>query len=209
VSHRSTANRVGLGIVGLVLTVAGAAALARGLGLLGAPHAPVISGQVAAYAARNAWFWPALAIVALVIELLALRWLLGQARTDTIRHLDLETDTRHGATRLSARAAASALEDDASESMHGGQPTYRGRLTPGHRATSGRGPRATRGERVRATLNGAPSAPGLAVAVVLPDEADPAAARHDIQGAVTRLRQSLETERLPAVVRLHTVRTHF
>jgi hypothetical protein len=193
VSHRTAVvNRIGLALVGLVLLVAGAVALARGLGLasgvLGGRHVPVISDQVAAYAAGHSWFWPVLAIVALLVELLALRWLILQARTDTIRYLSLEADQGHGATHLSSRAAAGALEDDVAESMH----------------EEG----AARRERVHATLGGAPTAPRVALGVVLPDEADPAAARQGIHRALARLRQSLETDRLPATVRMHTIRTH-
>lgn len=207
--HIARVNRIALALVGLVLLVAGAAALARGLGLfgpsLGPSHAPVVSGQVAAYAAGHPWFWPALAVAALVVEVLALRWLLLQGRTDTIRYVNLEEDPGRGATHLSARAAAGALEDDLEESMRGQRPEVG--LAPGERTPRGRRA-AARPQRVRATLAGAPGAPRLALAVVLPDEADPAAARQGIQGAVTRLRQSLETERLPAIVRMHAVRTH-
>ncbi|MEV7966083.1 alkaline shock response membrane anchor protein AmaP [Sphaerisporangium sp. NPDC088356] len=194
--HTARANRIGLAIVGLVLLLAGAAALARGLGLrvLGPRHDQVVSQQVAAYAAGHPWFWPALAVLALVVELLALRWFLLQGRVDTIRYLSLEPDPGRGATHLSARAAASALEDDVEETMRGTRPT--------------RGEGA-RGQRVRATLGGAPTEPRLSLAVVLPDEADPAAARQGVHRAVTRLRQSLETEHLPTVVRMHTIRTHF
>ncbi|WP_248964410.1 alkaline shock response membrane anchor protein AmaP [Sphaerisporangium perillae] len=201
-SHRNArVNRTGLAILGLILTLAGALALAKGLGLLGPRHVPVISPQIAGFAARTAWFWPALALVALVVELLALRWLLLEARRDTVRYLNLEeADPGHGATHLSARAAAGALEDDLAHSIHEER-------TPGGGAgVHGRG--AAHGERVSATLTGAPTAPSLALAVVLPDESDPAAARKGIQHAVARLRRSLETERLPATVRMHTVRTH-
>ncbi|WP_424530230.1 alkaline shock response membrane anchor protein AmaP [Sphaerisporangium viridialbum] len=195
--HTARVNHVGLFIVGLVLLLAGAAALARGLGvrLLGPRHDQVVSPPVAAYAAGHGWFWPALAVLALVVELLALRWFLLQGRLDGIRYLSLEPDPGHGATHLSARAAASALEDDIEESMREARPA--------------REQGAARGQRVRATLGGAPAEPRLALAVVLPDEADPAVARHGVHQAVTRLRESLETERLPATVRMHAIRTHF
>ncbi|MFC4586781.1 alkaline shock response membrane anchor protein AmaP [Sphaerisporangium corydalis] len=193
-SHRTArVNRAGLAIVGLVLAVAGGLALARGLGMsfLWPPYSPVISEQTAGYAAGHGWFWPAVALAALVVEILALRWLLLQGRTDSLRRLSLEPDSGHGATHLSARAAAGALEDDVRESLH-----------------AGRGERAPRGERVRASLSGAPGTPRVALAMVLPDETDPSAARHGAQGAVTRLRQSLELDRLPATIRMHTTRTH-
>ncbi|MET8144149.1 hypothetical protein ABZU32_27905 [Sphaerisporangium sp. NPDC005288] len=220
-SRHAGVNRTGLAIVGLILLLAGAAALAKGLGLLGARGQPVISGQVAAFASRTGWFWPAVAVAGLVVELLALRWLLMQARRNAIRHLDLEEDPGHGATHLSARAAAEAVEDDLVLAMRevpaiSERPAATG-TEPGHGPAgtqgTGRGHGAGRGrrapaERVRARLGGAPSAPSLALAVVLPDESDPAAARQGIQNAVARLRRSLETDRLPATVRMHTVRTH-
>ncbi|RCG25344.1 alkaline shock response membrane anchor protein AmaP [Sphaerisporangium album] len=178
--HRpAAANRVGLALVGLLLALAGAVTLARALGLLGPPHAPLIPAEVSGFPAGHPWFWPAVIAGSLVVALLALYWLLVQGRLDTLRTLDLEPDPSHGATRVSAGAAAGALEDDLAESVHG--------------------------ERARASLAGAPSDPRLALLVVLPDQADPAVARQGINGAVTRLRRTLESDRLPAVVRMHAV----
>ncbi|WP_214410648.1 alkaline shock response membrane anchor protein AmaP [Sphaerisporangium fuscum] len=196
--HIARVNRVGLAVVGMVLILCGLAALARGLGVLGPAHVPVTSGPLPAYA-LTPWFWPAVALVALVAELLALRWLLLQGRRSTIHHLDLERDPGHGTTHISARAAAEALEDDLAESVHEERPAES--LAAGEAAPA-------RAERVHATLGGAPADPRLALAVTLPDEADPAAAGRAVQRAVARFRESLETDRLPAVVRLHTVRTH-
>ena len=212
--HIARSNRIGLALVGLPVALAGAAALARGLGLaprwFGPRYEPVISERVAAYAAGNAWFWPAVAVAALVVELLALRWLLLQGATGALRHLNLERDSGRGATSLSARAVAGALENDVTEGLEGHRPA---RVEPpgGGRARSSRGglTRAARGERVRATLSGAPTEPHLGLVVVLPDDADPASAGQGCRRALTRLRQSLETDRLPATVRMHTIRTHF
>ncbi|GGK90608.1 hypothetical protein Sme01_53160 [Sphaerisporangium melleum] len=190
-THLARINRTWLAIIGLILIAAGAAALAKGLGLLGRSTEPVVSAPVAGFATGNAWFWPALAVLALVIGLLALRWLFTQVRRSGIRHLDLETDPGHGVTHLSARATAEAFVDDVEHALHDEHAT--------------RGPAR---ERVRARLSGDPAAPRLALAVVLPDESDPAAARRGIQNAVARLRRSLETDKLPATVRMHTVRTH-
>ncbi|GII83639.1 hypothetical protein Ssi03_16290 [Sphaerisporangium siamense] len=174
-------NRVGLVIVGLLLACAGAVCLVRALGLLGPPSAPLIPPEVATYPAGRPWVWPAVIVISLIVALPALRWLVAQGRRGTLRTLDLEPDRAHGATRLSAGAAAGALEEDLIESLPG--------------------------ERVRASLSGSADDPRLALAVVIPDRADPAAARQGISGAVGRLRRSLEIERLPATIRMHTVRT--
>ncbi|MEU9884480.1 alkaline shock response membrane anchor protein AmaP [Sphaerisporangium sp. NPDC051011] len=178
--HRpAAANRVGLVLVGLLLALAGAVTLVRALGLLGSPNAPLIPPEVAGFPAGRPWLWPAVIAGSLVVALLALYWLLVQGRLDTLRTLELEPDPSHGTTRVSAGAAAGALEDDLAEHVGG--------------------------ERARASLAGAPSDPRLAIVVVLPDQADPAVARQGINGAVARLRRSLETDRLPATVRMHAV----
>ena len=173
-------NRIGMLIVGLVLAAAGAAALARGLAirpaLLGPAHAPVTDQQTRRYAADHWWFWPALAAAAVVIAVLALRWLAVQTRTGAIGHIGLEPDPRHGITRLSAGAATAALEDDLSASSYV--------------------------QRVNATVTGAPTTPQLALTVTLHIDADPALASQRIHQALARLRQALETEHLTATVRI-------
>ena len=173
-------NRIGMLVVGLVLTAAGAAALARGLAirpaLLGPAHTVVTGEQTRRFAAAHSWFWPALAAIAAVIALLALRWLAVQTRTDAIRHIGLEPDPGHGVTRLSARAATGALEDDLSASPYV--------------------------QRVNATITGAPTTPRLALTVTLHTHADPALASQRIHQALARFRQALETEHLTATVRI-------
>ena len=173
-------NRIGMIVIGLVLLAAGAAALARGLAirpaLLGPAHAAVIDEQTRRYASSHSWFWPALAAIAVVVALLALRWLAVQTRSDAIRHIGLEPDPRHGVTRLSAGAATAALEDDLSASSYV--------------------------QRVNATVTGAPTTPQLALTVTLPTHADPALASQRIHQALARFRQALETEHLTATVRI-------
>jgi hypothetical protein len=183
VSRRTArGNRIGMLVVGLVLAVAGAAALARGLAirpaLLGQAHAAVTDQQIRRYAADHWWFWPAAAALAVVIAALALRWIAVQTRTDAIRHIGLEPDPRHGVTRLPAGAATGALEDDLSASPYV--------------------------QRVNATVTGAPTAPRLALTVTLHADADPADASQRIHQALARLRQALETEHLTAKVRIRT-----
>ncbi len=78
----------------------------------------MIDEQTRRYATGHSWFWPALATIAVLVALLALRWLAVQTRSDTIGHIGLESDPRHGVTRLSAGAATGALEDDLSASSY-------------------------------------------------------------------------------------------
>ncbi|MFC6081836.1 alkaline shock response membrane anchor protein AmaP [Sphaerisporangium aureirubrum] len=169
------ANRVGLTLVGLLLTLAGAAALTRALGLYG-PPGPLVPADVRRLADTQVWLWPVLGLVALVVALLALRWLFVQARPGGVTYLDLEPDTGHGTTRLGARAAAGAIEEELDHGPYG--------------------------ERVHAGFRGAPTDPGLALNISLPGDADPAAAGRRAQQGVARLRHALESDRLPAVIRI-------
>ncbi|MEO3813690.1 alkaline shock response membrane anchor protein AmaP [Sphaerisporangium sp. B11E5] len=171
-------NRIWLTVVGLLLTLGGLAALGRAAGLLG--RGPLIPGEARDVVAQP-WFWPVTGLVALVVTLLALRWLFLQGLSAGIRHIDLEPDTGHGATRLGARAAAGAIEK---ELDHG--PS---------------------GERVHAGFRGAPADPRLALTVAVRGDADPAEAGRRAQWGVARLRQALESDRLPAVIRIRASHT--
>jgi hypothetical protein len=178
-------NRLGLALIGLVLTLAGATVLARGLAirpsLLGTADSPVLAGGVQYPPAGHWWFWLVIAIIAAVIALLALRWLTVQTRADIIRELKMEPDTRHGTTRLPARAASAALQDDLTAS-----PCI---------------------QRANATLTGTSAAPRLALTLTLTaDTAPDTAGRHTHQ-AISRLRHALETDHLPATITIRTTPT--
>jgi hypothetical protein len=177
-------NRVGLTIVGLALIVAAVAALTRGLGLwpalLGDAADPVTNQRVRAFAADHLWFWLALAAVAILIALLALRWLIVQTRTEAIGAIRLEPDSRHGGTTVPAGTLTAALRDDLGES-----PYVR---------------------RTHATLNGPPARPRLALAVTLEPNADLTAAERRIEEALDRLRRAMETDRLTTTVMIRTAR---
>jgi hypothetical protein len=177
-------NRIGLALVGLGLLVAGAAALARGTGLwprvFGDRHAAVTDRYVRDFADDHLWFWIALAAAAVVVALLALRWLAVQARTDALRSIRLEPDPREGTTTLPARALTGALDDDLAGSVYL--------------------------RRATATLTGSPARPRLSLTVTLEPDADPAAAKHRIDQALDRARQAMEVADLPTVVHIRTGR---
>jgi hypothetical protein len=181
-SRTARGNRIGLTIVGLALIAAAVTALARGLGLwpalLGDAADPVTNQRVRAFAADELWFWPALAAVAILIALLALRWLAVQTRTETIGAIRLEPDSRHGSTTLPAGTLTAALQNDLDESLYL--------------------------RRTRATLTGHPAHPRLALTVTLEPNGDPAAAEQRIQQALDRLRQAMETDHLPTTVEIRT-----
>jgi hypothetical protein len=105
-------NRVGLGMVGLILLAGGGFGIARHYGKFGtaAQHDPILLSDVRNFAANNRdWFWWAAGVASVVVALLALGWLRDQLRLPLPAndHLDrLEVD---GRTRLDGAAAADAL----------------------------------------------------------------------------------------------------
>jgi len=107
-------NRVVLSLLGLLLLLVGLAGLLPGSGLLGDDIAgrPVLHPDTAGFVGRNdAWLWPVIALVAVLLSLLALRWLLLQLRTDRVDHVDLTTLRRKGETHVDAGAITTSLVD--------------------------------------------------------------------------------------------------
>lgn len=104
-----TANRVDLTVLGLLLVVGGGSGLVVSLGGLGSAAAQVVPEPLRDLAADSWWFWPALAVVALLVALAGLKWLLLQLRTDRLGELELTDDQRDGSTTLDAGALAGAL----------------------------------------------------------------------------------------------------
>ncbi|TDD61646.1 alkaline shock response membrane anchor protein AmaP [Actinomadura rubrisoli] len=177
-------NRTGLILLGLVLAVPGAAALARGLGLFGDGRASgaVLSGQVHRYVDDHGWFWPAVAAIAVVLALLGLAWLLAQGRSSKLQRLTLEPDPASGMTQLSGKAVTNALESEIEE-------------YPGVQSA-------------RARLLGSSKRPKLRLSVTYSRRADLADLRHRIgDEALQRLCTALERESVPTVVRLRLVQT--
>ena len=177
-------NRIALLLIGLALVLGGAAGLLRGLdafpNLLGAHHALIIDKSTRDWVAAQPWFWPTVAAVAVLVFLLALRWLAAQGQTRVLRRIALEPDPRRGATFLPARAVTGALENDLAASPHI--------------------------RRATAALTGTSSRPRLALSVTLTAEAEPAEAVGRIGQAVGRMRSALENEDVNATIRIRSVR---
>ncbi|QUX29257.1 hypothetical protein KGD83_01250 [Nocardiopsis akebiae] len=182
--HRRTrrtarGNRLGLFLTGLVLLIGGAAGLAVGGGLFGdGPAAAPLTG-LEPVARALAWPWAphTAAAVALVLTVLAVRWLLVQGRAYRPRRLLVGADTAAGRTEVSPSAAGEALV--AQLSAH---------------------PRVVRG---RARFTESAREPRLWLDLVLTEDADPVQVWHACRDeGVDSLRESLELERLPTVVRM-------
>ena len=107
-------NRVVLVVLGLALAVGGALGLALGFDTFGraAARRPLLTRDVSRYADRNAWFWWAVAAACILVGILALCWLLAQARTEGIGRVDLTRDGDDGLTSLHAGALTDAVEND-------------------------------------------------------------------------------------------------
>lgn len=178
--NRRTArgNRLGLAIVGVILLAAGAFALARGFGLIARLPAgePVLSTAERRMAHTTAWFWWAAAGVAVIVLLLALRWLLVQGRSSKINTLRLDAGP-DGETRMPSRVVTRAVEHDAED-------------TPGI-------------VRAHAVLAGSRARPTLRLDLTADDRADWPRLRQDVAGRVRdHLAAGLELDGLPTVVRV-------
>ncbi len=108
-------NRFGLMFLGLVCLGMGAYGLARGWGAFGDPAAsdPVLVESWRSSFTRNrAWAWPAVALVALVLALVGLRWLRAQLGTAPFTRVDLAHREEGGLTVVRPAGAARALAGD-------------------------------------------------------------------------------------------------
>ncbi len=101
---------------GLAAQAGARGALLRGLNvfpsLLGAHHALIIDKATRHWVADQPWFWPTVAAVAVLVFLLALRWLAAQGQTRVLRRIAPAPDARRGTTYQLARTVTGALEND-------------------------------------------------------------------------------------------------
>lgn len=178
------ANRSVLALIGLVLLLAGAAGTAAGTGLFGNSFKKtnVIDQDYRDWVASHDWFWLAVAAGSILIALLALRWLLAQASTDRLSHLDLESDRSAGRTVLSGGAVTDAVAGE----------------IEGYRGISG----------ASAHLLGTRGTPTLLIHATLDGRGDPAELRRRIQtDAIAHARQSLDKPDLPVRLELRLAGT--
>ncbi|WP_043618399.1 hypothetical protein [Nonomuraea candida] len=174
-------NRWGLGLVGLVLTVLGGSALARGLGAFSqnwaAARTTIVDGNVTGFFARTGpGIWWLVALAALIVAVLALRWLFVQGRRQTRRTLRIE-DGPTGVTDVAAGGMAQAVAADVAT-----------------------GPGVLHAD---ANLVGPPGRPEVRLRVAA-DESVPIGAlgRHLAEVALPHVRDALDRDRVPAVARV-------
>jgi len=173
------ANRVIIGLIGLILLLTGVAGLLAGFGVFGSTlkDEAVVSGRVDRFIERQDWFWPALAALTAILALLALWWLIAQLRTDRLRGIDLRPWGRDGQTYLQGDAITDAIEEEIE--------SYRGV------------------SRTRARLSGTRTAPRLTLVVTLDGRVGVGEIRHRVeQQALDHARRALATDWLPARVDL-------
>jgi len=179
--NRGRGNRLGLALTGLALMVLGGFALARGLGAFGLDWAPartsVVDGNVQRFfAGASPWIWWALALLALIVALLALRWLFVQGRGRSVASLRLAAGPG-GVTTVAAGGVTHAVAADVTAS-----------------------PAVLSAE---AALAGSPERPEVRLRLVT-DERTPMREiiEHLSRVAIPRMRDALERERVPAVARV-------
>jgi hypothetical protein len=106
--HADRTNRTLLLLLALLLIGAGAAAGTASIGAFGTAtrHSPLIANPAGHFIrAQGGWLWPAAALAALILVLLALRWLLTLLfSTDRAGGLPITPGGSAGRTTLAARA---------------------------------------------------------------------------------------------------------
>ncbi|MGI5240152.1 alkaline shock response membrane anchor protein AmaP [Dactylosporangium sp. CA-139066] len=183
--HADRANRVALAVVGLVLLGLGCTGLLLGAGVFGgsAAHRTLVDNTVVRFAiAQRNWLWPVAAVIAVVVALLALRWLHAVLfSTGRLAGIRVAGEPGAGRTTLISAALRDAVSGEI-EQCHG-----------------------VRSARTR--VEGDPGAPRLAVTVHADRDADLAGLRHNIeQHALAHARHALDAPHLPIQLDLTTAR---
>ncbi len=174
-------NRGLLGLVGVVLLVAGAFTVATHFGLL--TVFPRDAPLVPEMADPPTWAFYVAATVAIVLGLLCLGWLLAQlARTPKTHTWRFEQNPAQGRTELAAGTAIAPFIEEVT-------------AYPGVHA-------------VRATLAGRRETPALAMVVSADQDSDLADIRHRIDTiGLPRLRQALDLDAVPVTIEFRFANT--
>jgi hypothetical protein len=183
--HADRTNRAVLALFGFLLLAGGTTGLLAGIDAIGGDvDRRLLDNPVARFIGDNSvWFWPAAALAAAILALLALRWLTA-VLTSAPRAGDIviRGDRSTGRTTLRSGALSDALTTELQ--------AYRG----------------VHAARVR--VSGTPTDPSLDIAIQTTEDADLARLRHRIETeALTRARQTLDTPQLP--IRLDLTTTHY
>jgi hypothetical protein len=174
--HADRTNRFALIIFGLLVLLAGAAAMASSLGWFGRSfaHQALFANRVGTYFGQHgSWLWPAIAGGCLIIALAALRWILVLLfSTDRAGDITVPGNEDHGTTILRQAALTGALTREI-ETYHGV-------------------------DKAKARIIGDPSDPRLVLTVTAAPTADLASLHRRIeQQALHHARQALGDARLP------------
>ena len=120
--HADRANRFMLALFGLLVLLAGAAALTASVGGFGAAFAQrtLFANQVSRYIGQHGtWVWAAAAFICVLIALAALRWIVALLiSTDRAGDITVPGSKDHGATTLLPVALTDALTREIS-TYHG------------------------------------------------------------------------------------------
>lgn len=185
--YRRTArtNRVVFALLGLLLLAVGGYLLVRHENRITASgqsaHERLYTRAQASWLHQHSWIWFAVAAAAVVVGLVALRWLLVQPRIDRVHRVYLDPDPdQAGRTAMSADVLTHAVENDITD--------YVGVA------------------RARALLVGAADTPELVLRVSANPLVDLSAIHRRIVGeALPAVRTSFDSELVPVQVHLLVV----
>ena len=174
--HADRTNRILLIVFALLLLAVGLDAGAASIGVYGTDtkNSTLMDNPTGHYfGAHGVWLWPVIAVAALIIGLLALRWLIALLfSTDRSGDLLIKSSTGAGRTTLANRALTDAVVGE----------------IEGYRGV----------DSAQARLIGDPDDPELVVRAVLEETADLTALRQRIETeALTHARQALGNMSLP------------
>ncbi|MFF7445266.1 MULTISPECIES: alkaline shock response membrane anchor protein AmaP [unclassified Streptomyces] len=180
-------NRVLLGVVGLVLLVAGGSVLAVGLGLNppswwvhDGRHDVLLDDSARTRWEDRGWWWPTVLAVLALLVLAALWWLIANLRRHRLTEVLVDTGDGEGAL-LRGRALEGVLAGEAAE-LEGVA-------------------------HAQARLTGRRDAPRTRVRLLLEPHADPGTALTSLSAyALTHARNSAGLASLPAEVRMKAVK---